>query len=128
MTSSALMATYSPPDLLFTHGKGAYLVTNEGDKYLDFISGIAVTGFGHSHPHLVKTLQEQAAKYWHTSNMFRVQSAEILAERLVKHSFADRVFFGNSGAEAVEAGLKMMRRYHFDNGNVNRNRIIGMQC
>lgn len=126
MTTTALMATYSPPDILFDHGKGAYLFTNDGDKYLDFISGIAVTGFGHSHPYLVKTLQDQAAKYWHTSNMFRVQAGEILAERLVKHSFADRVFFGNSGAEAVEAGLKMMRRYHFDRGDEKRNRIIGM--
>jgi acetylornithine/N-succinyldiaminopimelate aminotransferase len=127
MTNSALMATYAPPEILFDHGKGAYLFTKEGERYLDFISGIAVTGFGHSHPHLVKALQEQAEKYWHSSNMFRIEAGEILAQRLVKHSFADRVYFGNSGAEAVEAGLKMMRRYHFDKGDTKRVRIIGMQ-
>jgi acetylornithine/N-succinyldiaminopimelate aminotransferase len=126
MAHSALMPTYAPPEMLFDHGDGAYLVTKEGDRYLDFISGIAVTAFGHNHPHLVAALKEQADKYWHTSNMFRIEQAEILAERLVKHSFADRVYFGNSGAEAVEAGLKMMRRYHFDRGDEKRNRIIGM--
>ncbi|WP_025897816.1 aspartate aminotransferase family protein [Sneathiella glossodoripedis] len=126
MTNSALMATYSPPEVIFEYGKGSYLYSKSGEKFLDFISGIAVTGFGHAHPHLVQTLQEQASKYWHSSNMFRVEAGEILAQRLVKHSFADQVFFGNSGAEAVEAGLKMMRRYHFDNGNPERYRIIGM--
>ncbi len=127
MTNSALMATYAPPDILFEKGEGAYLFTEDGDKYLDFISGIAVTAFGHNHPHLVATLKEQAGKYWHTSNMFRVKPGEQLAERLVKHTFADHVFFGNSGAEAVEAGLKMMRRYHFDRGDTERTRIIGMK-
>ncbi len=127
MTNSALMATYAPPDILFEKGEGAYLFTEDGDKYLDFISGIAVTAFGHNHPHLVTTLKEQAGKYWHTSNMFRVKAGEQLAERLVKHTFADHVFFGNSGAEAVEAGLKMMRRYHFDRGDTERTRIIGMK-
>ncbi|MEP5699271.1 MAG: aspartate aminotransferase family protein [Sneathiella sp.] len=127
MTTTALMATYAPPDILFEKGEGAYLYTEDGDKYLDFIPGIAVTAFGHNHPHLVGALKEQAEKYWHTSNMFRVRSGEQLAERLAKHTFADHVFFGNSGAEAVEAGLKMMRRYHFDRGETKRTRIIGMK-
>ncbi len=127
MTNTALMATYSPPDILFERGEGAYLFTQEGDKYLDFISGIAVTAFGHNHPHLVAALKDQADKYWHSSNMFRVESGEILAERLTRNTFADRVFFGNSGGEAVEAGLKMMRRYHFDRGDTKRTRIIGME-
>lgn len=127
MTNSAMMATYAPPEILFEKGEGAYLFTKDGDKYLDFISGIAVTAFGHSHPHLVSALKNQADKYWHTSNMFRVESGEKLAERLVEATFADHVFFGNSGAEAVEAGLKMMRRYHFDRGDTERTRIIGMK-
>ena len=126
MPHSSLMATYAPPEILFEKGEGAYLITKEGDRYLDFISGIAVTAFGHNHPHLVAALKNQAEKYWHTSNMFRVEHGERLAERLCANSFADRVFFGNSGAEAVEAGLKMMRRYHFDRGDTKRNRIIGM--
>ncbi|MEH6403106.1 MAG: aspartate aminotransferase family protein [Sneathiella sp.] len=127
MTSSALMPTYAPPEFIFEKGEGAYLFTKEGDKYLDFISGIAVTAFGHNHPHLVAALKNQADKYWHSSNMFRIESSEILAERLVAATFADHVYFGNSGAEAVEAGLKMMRRYHFDRGDEQRTRIIGMK-
>ncbi|MEH6475800.1 MAG: aspartate aminotransferase family protein [Sneathiella sp.] len=127
MSSSALMATYSPPDILFERGDGAYLMTQDGDKYLDFITGIAVSAFGHNHPHLVAALIDQAGKYWHSSNMFRIESAEILAERLTKHTFADRAYFANSGGEAVEAGLKMMRRYHFDAGDTKRTRIIGMK-
>jgi len=127
MTNTALMATYSPPEILFDHGEGAYMFTKNGDRYLDFISGIAVTAFGHNHPHLVEALTKQAGKYWHSSNMFRVESGETLAGRLTQHTFADRVFFGNSGAEAVEAGLKMMRRYHFDRGDAHKMRIIGMK-
>ncbi|GLQ05441.1 aspartate aminotransferase family protein [Sneathiella chinensis] len=124
--SNALMATYAPPDILFERGEGSWLITREGDRYLDFISGIAVTAFGHEHPHLVAALKEQTDKYWHSSNMFRVEGAEKLARRLTDNSFADRVFFCNSGAEAVEAGLKMMRRYHYDRGQPHRSRIIGM--
>ncbi|WP_169543304.1 aspartate aminotransferase family protein [Sneathiella aquimaris] len=127
MPHQTLMATYAPPEILFERGEGSYLITKEGERYLDFISGIAVTGFGHSHPHLVGALKDQADKYWHTSNMFRVEQGEQLADRLCKHSFADRVFFGNSGAEAVEAGLKIMRRYHYDRGDTKRTRIIGME-
>ncbi len=122
----ALMATYSPPDLVFSRGEGAHLFTEEGNRYLDFISGIAVTSFGHAHPHLVAALQEQSRKIWHLSNMFRIPAGERLAKRLCEASFASKIFFSNSGAESVECGLKTMRRYHFDNGNANRFRIIGM--
>lgn len=123
----ALMATYSPPDIVFTHGQGSYLYADTGKKYLDFITGIAVNAFGHAHPRLVRALQQQAEKLWHTSNLFRIPAGEQLAEQLVKHTFADKIFFANSGAEAVECGLKMMRRYHFENGHPERVRIIGMK-
>ncbi|PIE42419.1 MAG: acetylornithine transaminase [Gammaproteobacteria bacterium] len=122
----AIMPCYAPPAVLFTHGKGTYLFADNGDRYLDFTSGIAVNVLGHNHPHIVAALKAQADKLWHTSNMFRVEPAERLAERLVKLTFADRVFFANSGAEANECGLKAMRRYHYDNGDKKRTRIIGM--
>lgn len=121
----ALMQTYAPPDIVFTRGEGAYLYTDTEQQYLDFISGIAVNALGYNHPHLVKTLHEETDKLWHLSNLFRIPSAEKLSLRLTDLSFADRVFFTNSGTEAVECGLKMMRRYHFDNGNPERYRIIG---
>lgn len=122
----ALWPNYNPPrDLIFTHGKGCELFSEQGDVYLDFLSGIAVTSFGHAHPHLIATLNEQAGQLWHVSNLFRIPAAERLAQRLVKESFADNIFFANSGAEAVEAGLKAMRSYHATNGNPERTRIIG---
>lgn len=122
----ALMATYSPPDIIFTHGQGSYLYADNGKRYLDFITGIAVNAFGHAHPRLVQALQQQAEKLWHTSNLFRIPEGERLAEKMTQHTFADKVFFANSGAEAVECGLKMMRRYHFEKGQPERIRIIGM--
>jgi acetylornithine/N-succinyldiaminopimelate aminotransferase len=100
----ALMQTYAKPDIVFERGEGAWLIAADGRRYLDFTSGIAVTSLGHCHPHLVKTLTEQAGKLWHTSNLFRVPGQERLARRLVEASFADRVFFANSGAEAIECG------------------------
>ena len=122
----ALWPNYNPPrDLIFTHGKGSELFSEQGDAYLDFLSGIAVTSFGHAHPHLISALNEQAGKIWHVSNLFRIPAAERLAQRLVDVSFADNVFFANSGAEAVEAGLKAMRSYHAANGNPQRTRIVG---
>ena len=106
----ALWPNYQPPeDLIFSHGKGSELFTSNGDVYLDFLSGIAVTSFGHTHPHLVATLTEQAGKLWHLSNLFRIPAAEQLADRLTQNSFADKVFFANSGTEAVEAGIKAIR-------------------
>lgn len=125
---AALWPNYNPPrDLIFTHGKGSELFSEEGSVYLDFLSGIAVTSFGHSHPHLIAALNEQAGKLWHVSNLFRIPAAELLAQRLVQNSFADNIFFANSGAESVEAGLKAMRSYHAANGNPERNRIIGFE-
>jgi acetylornithine/N-succinyldiaminopimelate aminotransferase len=125
---AALWPNYNPPrDLIFTHGKGSELFSEEGSVYLDFLSGIAVTSFGHSHPHLIAALNEQAGKLWHVSNLFRIPAAELLAQRLVQNSFADNIFFANSGAESVEAGLKAMRSYHAANGNPERTRIIGFE-
>ena len=119
-----VMPTYAREDIAFVNGEGAYLVDSEGRRYLDFGSGISVTSLGHCHPHLVKALQEQAGKLWHVSNLYHIPGQEKLAERLVAATFADSVFFCNSGAEAVEAGLKMVRRYHDHTGNPDRFRVI----
>lgn len=122
----ALWPNYSPPhDLVFSHGKGSELYSENGEVYLDFLSGIAVTSFGHAHPHLVKVLTEQANKLWHVSNLFRIPGAERLATRLTDHCFADQVFFANSGTEAIEAGLKAIRGYQASQGHPERFRIIG---
>jgi acetylornithine/N-succinyldiaminopimelate aminotransferase len=121
---SALLPTYRQADLAFERGEGAYLYATDGRKYLDFAAGIAVNSLGHSHPKLVAALTEQAGKIWHCSNLYRIPGQERLAERLVAASFADRAFFCNSGAEAVECGIKMVRKYHDDTGNPGRYRII----
>jgi len=118
------MPTYNRADLEFERGEGAWLVAAGGRRYLDFASGIAVTGLGHAHPHLVKALTEQANKVWHTSNLFRIPGQQRLAERLAKASFADSMFFTNSGAEAVECGLKLVRKYHDETGHPERYRVI----
>lgn len=123
---SALMSNYGNPDLEFERGQGTYLYTSAGERYLDFTTGIAVNCLGHCHPYLVKALQEQATRLWHSSNLFRIPQTERLAQRLVDNTFADRVFFSNSGTEAVEAGFKMMRRYHYDRGDRQRVRIISL--
>jgi len=120
----AVMPVYSRPELAFERGEGAYLFSTDGKRYLDFCSGIAVTGLGHSHPHLVEALIEQGRKLWHTSNVFRIPGQERLAQRLVDASFADTVFFTNSGAEAVECGIKVVRKYYDEIGQPNRYRII----
>ena len=122
--TTALLPTYGRADLAFERGSGAWLYTADGRRYLDFASGVAVTGLGHAHPHLVKALTEQAQKVWHTSNIFRIPGQERLAERLAKATFADTVFFANSGAEAIECGLKMVRKYHDDTGHPERYRVI----
>ncbi len=122
----AIMPCYAPPAMLFERGEGTYLMTDNGDKYLDFTSGIGVNSLGHCHPHVVEALKNQADKLWHTSNMFRIEAAEILSERLAKLTFADVMFFANSGAEANECGIKAIRRYHYDNGDKKRTRLIGM--
>ena len=122
--TTAILPTYGRADLAFERGSGAWLYTADGRRYLDFASGVAVTGLGHAHPHLVKALTEQAQKVWHTSNIFRIPGQERLAERLAKATFADTVFFANSGAEAIECGLKMVRKYHDDTGHPERYRIV----
>ncbi|MBC6440435.1 MAG: aspartate aminotransferase family protein [Rhodospirillales bacterium] len=118
------MPTYTRADLVFARGEGPYLFTEDGERYLDFGCGIAVTSLGHAHPHLVGALKDQADRLWHTSNLFRISGQERLAERLVDATFADTVFFGNSGAEAMECAIKMARRYHFANGSPERYRAI----
>lgn len=120
----ALLATYARADLAFERGEGAWLIAADGRRYLDFASGIAVTALGHAHPALVAALREQAGKIWHCSNMFRIPGQERLAERLGAECFADRFFFTNSGAEAVECGIKMARKYFDANGKPERYRII----
>ncbi|MFO1036080.1 MAG: aspartate aminotransferase family protein [Geminicoccaceae bacterium] len=119
-----LLPVYARADLVFERGEGAWLITADGRRFLDFASGVAVTALGHAHPHLVRTVQEQAARMWHVSNLFRIAEAERLADRLVAHSFADTVFVCNSGAEAMEACIKMARRYHWHRGSPERNRIV----
>lgn len=123
---SALMSNYGNPELEFDHGKGCYLYTTGGEAYLDFTMGIAVNCLGHCHPHLVAALKAQAEKIWHSSNLFRIPQTERLAKRLVELTFADKVFFSNSGTEAVEAGFKIMRRYHYSRGDKQRVRIIAL--
>ena len=122
--TSAIMPTYAPADIAFEQGDGVYLTSTEGKKYLDFGSGIAVSALGHSHPHLVAAIQEQAGKVMHYSNLYRIPGQETLAQRLVDNSFASSVFCTNSGAEAVECGLKIVRRYHDVNGNPDKYRVI----
>lgn len=121
---SALLPTYARSGLSFARGEGAFLFTEAGDRYLDFSSGIAVTALGHAHPHLVEALTAQAQKVWHVSNLHEIEGQERLGRRLCEATFADRVFFTNSGAEAVEAAIKCARRYHFANGAPERYRII----
>ena len=125
--SSALLENYGVRDLALSHGAGSYVWCEAGGKYLDFAQGIAVNSLGHCHPRLVEALTAQAGALWHTSNLFRIPASERLAEKLTGLCFADRAFFCNSGAEAVECGFKMMRRYHYaGGGDTHRKRIIGL--
>ncbi len=124
---SPLLPVYAPPEQVFVRGEGVYLYAKTGERYLDFIAGIAVNAFGHAHPKLVAALTEQAGKLWHLSNMFRIEGQERLAAKYVASSFADVVFFTNSGTEAIEGALKMARKYHSANGQPERIDIIGFQ-
>jgi acetylornithine/N-succinyldiaminopimelate aminotransferase len=124
MSDSAVYDTYARAPLTVASGEGVWLTDNSGRKYLDFTSGIAVNALGHAHPALVAALTNQAKTLWHTSNAFRIPGQERLAARLAANSFADKVFFTNSGAEAVECAIKTARRYHFANGEPQRTRII----
>ena len=119
-----VLPTYARIPLSFEKGEGAYLYTDEGEAYLDFGSGIAVNALGHAHPHLVKALGEQAEKLWHTSNLFNIPGQERLAKRLVDATFADTLFFTNSGAEAMECSIKMARKYHAVGDQPERFRLI----
>jgi acetylornithine/N-succinyldiaminopimelate aminotransferase len=121
----AVLPTYARADLAFDRGEGAWLYSTDGRKFLDFASGVAVTALGHAHPHLVEALTSQAKKLWHCSNLFQIPGQQRLAERLVANSFADTVFFGNSGAEALECAIKMARKYHSATGRPEKYRIIG---
>jgi len=122
--SSHLLPTYARVDLAFERGEGVWLFTDDGERYLDFTSGVAVNALGHAHPHLVEALTAQANKVWHVSNLYRIPEGERLAERLCAVSFADTVFFQNSGAEAIECAIKMARKYQSASGRPERYRII----
>lgn len=124
---TSLMPTYNRIDLAFERGEGSYLFATDGRRYLDFASGIAVTALGHAHPHLVEVLKAAIDKPWHLSNLYKIPDQQRLAERLVANSFADTAFFCNSGAEAIEAGLKMMRKYHYERGQGERYRTITIE-
>jgi len=123
-TNSAVMPTYARIDLTFERGEGPWLITETGERYLDFAGGIAVNALGHSHPHLVAALVEQGGKLWHTSNLYRIPEGERLAARLCEMTFADHVFFTNSGAEALECAIKTARKYHAVAGHPERYRLI----
>jgi acetylornithine/N-succinyldiaminopimelate aminotransferase len=123
----AVMATYARQNVVFESGAGAWLTATNGDRYLDFASGVAVNVLGHAHPKLVAALTAQAAKLWHSSNLYRIAGQERLAERLCAATFAERVFFCNSGAEAVEGAIKLARRYHYVSGQPERWRLITFQ-
>jgi acetylornithine/N-succinyldiaminopimelate aminotransferase len=122
--TSHLLPVFARVDLAFERGEGCWLVATNGERYLDFTSGVAVNALGHAHPHLVKALQEQATRLWHMSNLFKSPDGERLAARLCEQSFADYVFFCNSGAEAMEGVVKLVRHYHFSKGHPERYRII----
>ena len=115
--ASHLLPVYARVDLAFERGEGAWLIATDGERYLDFTSGVAVNALGHAHPHLVEAVTEQAKKLWHVSNLYRIPEAERLAGRLCAASFADVVFFANSGAEAMECAIKMARKYQAVSGS-----------
>jgi acetylornithine/N-succinyldiaminopimelate aminotransferase len=121
----AVMPTYGRWDVAVERGEGCYLYATDGRKFLDFTSGIAVTSLGHCHPHLIDAVTAQAKMLWHSSNLFRIPGQEKLAQRLVDNSFADTVFFNNSGAEAVELSIKVARKYQSETGHPERYRVIG---
>ncbi len=124
---TSLMGNYSRSDLAFVRGKGVWLFDRKGKMFLDLASGIAVNSLGHSHPKLVKVLADQGSKLWHTSNLYTVPNQEKLAKLLTKNTFAEKVFFTNSGAESVECAIKIARRFFFSKGQAYRNRIISFE-
>ena len=121
---SYLAKNYNRKKISFTYGKGSYLFSTDGKKYLDMLSGIAVNSLGHAHPKLVKTIKDQSKKLWHVSNAFEIPEGEKLAKKLCQKTFADYVLFQNSGAEATEAAIKVARRYFYSIGKPNKTRIL----
>ena len=124
VVTSHLLPTYARVDLAFERGEGPWLFATNGDRYLDFTAGVAVNALGHAHPHLIEALTTQAHKLSHVSNLFRIPEAERLAERLCEATFADLVFFCNSGAEAMECSIKVARKYQYASGRPERYRIV----
>jgi acetylornithine/N-succinyldiaminopimelate aminotransferase len=122
--TTPLYDTYMRAPLRFERGEGVWLITESGERYLDFGAGVAVSSLGHGHPHLVQSLKDQADKVWHLSNLYEVPGQETLGRRLTEATFADKVFFTNSGAEALECAIKTARRYQFVNGHPERFHII----
>ena len=121
---SAILNTYNRKKIAFSKGKGAFLYSTNGKKYLDFVQGIAVNCLGHANNYLVNSISRQAKKLWHVSNAFIIPEQEKLAKRLKQKTFADYVFFQNSGAEATEAAIKFARRYFFSKGQPRKNRVL----
>ena len=121
---SSVLGTYERKPISFTKGKGSYLYTENGEKYLDFVQGIGTNILGHCHEHLVKTIQEQSKRLWHVSNAFIIDEQEKLAKRLTDNTFADFVCFQNSGTEATEASIKIARKYFHKIGKTQKNRIV----
>ena len=121
---SALAKNYNRRKISFKYGKGSFLYSTKGKKYLDFVQGIAVNSLGHTNPHLIKEINKQSKKLWHVSNAFIIPEGEKLATRLAKNTFADFVIFQNSGAEATEAAIKVARRYFYSIGQSKKNRIL----
>jgi len=124
---SSVLGTYARKPVSFKDGKGSYLFTENGDKYLDFVQGIATNILGHCHEHLVKAIETQSKKLWHVSNAFIIPEQERLAKRLTDNTFADFVCFQNSGTEATEASIKIARKYFYKIGNPEKNRIITIE-
>lgn len=124
MTIAQVLPIYTRTPFVIERGEGVYLFDSEGKRYLDFAAGIAVNALGHCHPHVVAALKKQANTLWHTSNMYRLPGQESLAARLVEYTFADTVFFCNSGTEATEAAIKMVRKYQYEKGHRNKYTIL----
>jgi acetylornithine/N-succinyldiaminopimelate aminotransferase len=122
--ATPLYDTYARAPLRFERGEGVWLIAEDGTRYLDFAAGVAVNSLGHAHPHLVSALKAQADKVWHLSNLYEVPGQESLSRRLTEATFADKVFFTNSGAEALECAIKTARRYHFSKGQPEKFHII----
>jgi acetylornithine/N-succinyldiaminopimelate aminotransferase len=121
---SYLAKNYNRKKISFKYGKGSFLYSTNGKKYLDFVQGIAVNSLGHAHPKLVNAVNKQSKKLWHVSNAFQIPEGEKLAKKLAKKTFADYIMFQNSGAEATEAAIKVARRYFYSIGKPNKNRIL----